>query len=69
MFVALHNNPLAGHQGFINTYRLLMERFAWERMKEDVWKYVKECTILQVNKVKNEHPPRMLQPLSILKQK
>jgi hypothetical protein len=41
---AFHDSPLAGHQGFLKTYRQIRERFAWKGLKEDVMRYVKECT-------------------------
>jgi hypothetical protein len=39
-----HDSPLAGHQGFLKTYRKIRERFAWKGLKEDIMHYVKECT-------------------------
>ena len=32
----VHNSPLAGHPGFLKTYRSLRERFSWKGLKGDV---------------------------------
>jgi hypothetical protein len=39
---ACHDSPVAGHQGFIKTYRQVRERFAWKGLKEDVMSHIKE---------------------------
>jgi hypothetical protein len=62
---AFHDSPLAGHQGFIKTYRQVRERFAWKGMKEDVMHHVRECTTFQENKDEHTHPTGLLQPLPI----
>jgi hypothetical protein len=62
---ATHDSPLAGHQGFLKTYRMIRERFSWKGLKEDVLKYVKECSTCQQNKVEHTHPAGLLQPLPI----
>ena len=30
---ASHDSPLAGHQGFLKTYRQIRERFSWKGLK------------------------------------
>jgi hypothetical protein len=62
---ACHDSPVAGHQGFIKTYRQIRERFAWKGLKEDVMRHIKECTTCQVNKDEHTHPTGLLQPLPI----
>ena len=62
---ACHDSPLAGHQGFIKTYRQIRERFAWKGLKEDVMHHIKECNTCQANKDEHTHPTRLLQPLII----
>jgi hypothetical protein len=62
---AFHDSPLAGHQGFLKTYRQIRERFVWKGLKEDVMRYVRECTTCQQNKVEHTHPTGLLQPLPI----
>jgi hypothetical protein len=60
---ACHDSPVAGHQGFVKTYKQIRERFAWKGMKEDVMHHIKECTTCQVNKDEHTHPAGSLQPL------
>jgi hypothetical protein len=60
---ASHDSPVAGHQGFIKTYRQIWERFAWKGLKEDVMRHMKECTTCQANKDEHTHPAGLLQPL------
>jgi hypothetical protein len=62
---ACHDSPVAGHQGFIKTYRQVRERFAWKGLKEDVMSHIKECNTCQANKDEHTHPTRLLQPLPI----
>jgi hypothetical protein len=66
---ACHDSPVAGHQGFIKTYRQIRERFSWKGLKEDVMRHIKECTTCQVNKDEHTHPTGLLQPLPIPKHK
>ena len=53
---ACHDSPVAGHQGFIKTYRQVRERFAWKGLKEDVMSHIKECNTCQANKDEHTHP-------------
>jgi predicted metal-dependent hydrolase len=62
---ACHDSPVAGHQGFVKTYRQVRERFSWKGLKEDVMRHIKECTTCQVNKDEHTHPTGLLQPLPI----
>jgi hypothetical protein len=64
-----HDSPLAGHQGFINTYRQVREMFAWKGMKEDFMCHIRECATFQENKDEHTHPAGLLQPLPILDHK
>jgi hypothetical protein len=66
---AFHDSPLAGHQGFLKTYRKIRERFAWKGLKEYAMRYVRECTTCQQNKVEHTHLAVLLQPLPIPTQK
>jgi hypothetical protein len=66
---ATHTSPLAGHPGYLKTYRQIRERFAWKGLKNDVLKFVRECHICHQNKVEHTHPAGLLQPLPILEQK
>jgi hypothetical protein len=62
---ACHDSSLAGHRGFIKTYRKIRERFAWKGMKEDVMLHIKEFSTCQENKDGHTHPTGLLQPLPI----
>lgn len=50
-------------------YRQVRERFTWKGLKNDVLRYVKECTTCQQNKAEQTYPAGLLQPLPILDQK
>jgi hypothetical protein len=60
-----HNSPLAGHQGYLKTYRKVRERFTWNIIKGDVLRNVRECMTLQQNKLDFTHPAELQQPLLI----
>jgi hypothetical protein len=66
---ATHTSPLAGHPGYLKTYRQIQERFAWKSLKTDVLKFVQKCHICQQNKVEHTHLTRLLQPFPIPEQK
>jgi hypothetical protein len=62
---AFHDSSLAGHQGFLKTYRQIRERFAWKGLKGEVMRNINECTLFQQNKDEHTHPVGLLQPLPI----
>jgi hypothetical protein len=62
---AFHDAPIAGHQGFLKTYRQIRERFSWKGLKGDIMRHIKECTTCQQNKDEHSHPTGLLQPLPI----
>ncbi|XP_059075191.1 uncharacterized protein LOC131875172 [Cryptomeria japonica] len=53
---SMHDISLAGHPGYFKTYRQVRERFTWKGLKNDVLRYVKECTTCQQNKAEQTHP-------------
>jgi hypothetical protein len=63
------DSPVAGHQGIVNTYKQVWERFSWKGLKEDVMNHIKECNTCQANKYEHTHPEGLLQPLPIPKKK
>jgi hypothetical protein len=69
ILTAVHDSPLAGHQGFFKTYRQIRERFSWKGLKQDIMRYVNECVTCQQRKSKHSLPVGLLQPLPILEQK
>lgn len=52
-----HNSKLAGHSGFLRTYKRIKEYYKWNTMKRDIKNYIKQCPSCQVNKV-NFKPPK-----------
>ena len=69
ILIAVHDSPLAGHQGFFKTYRQIRERFSWKGLKQDVMRHVSECVTCQQNKSEHALPARLLQPLPIPEKK
>jgi hypothetical protein len=69
ILTAVHDSPLASHQGFFKTYREIRERFSWKGLKQDVMRHVGECVTCQQNKSEHALPAGLLQPLPIPKQK
>jgi hypothetical protein len=69
ILTAVHDSPIAGHQGFFKTYRQIRERFSWKGLKHDVMRHVNECVTFQQNKSEHALPTRLLQPLPNLEQK
>jgi hypothetical protein len=66
---ACHDSPVAGHQGFLKTYRQIRERFSWKRLKGDIMRHIRDCTTCQQNKDEHSHPAGLLQPLPIPERK
>ena len=69
ILTAVHDSPLAGHQGFFKTYRQIIERFSWKGLKQDVMRHVSECVTCHQNKSEHALPAGLLQPLPIPEQK
>jgi hypothetical protein len=69
ILTAVHDSPLADHQGFFKTYRQIRERFSWKGLKQDVMRHVSECVTCQENKSYHSLPAGILQPLSIPEKK
>jgi hypothetical protein len=44
---AAHSAPLAGHPGYLKTYRNIQERFTWKGLQTDVLRFVRECSVIQ----------------------
>jgi hypothetical protein len=65
----VHDMPMAGNLGYLNTYRQVRGRFSWKGLKEDVLRYVRECMTFQHNNSELTQPTGFLQPLPTLEQK
>lgn len=61
-----HDSRWARHPGIQRTLALLMENYFWPKMREDVEAYMKTCLVCQQDKVENQLPPGLLEPLPIL---
>uniref|UniRef100_A0A2H8THY5 RNA-directed DNA polymerase n=1 Tax=Melanaphis sacchari TaxID=742174 RepID=A0A2H8THY5_9HEMI len=57
-----HDSKLGGHLGVNKTVKRIQKQFRWKGMKNDVKKYIKNCTSCQVNKISNRH---VKQPMAI----
>jgi len=66
---ATHNSPLAGHSGFLKTYRAIRENFSWRGLKGDVLRNMREHVDYQRNKMELSQLVSLLQLLPILKRK
>lgn len=45
-----HDSKLAGHSGFIRTYKRIKVYYYWASMKKDIKNYIKKCHSCQINK-------------------
>ncbi|GBC53574.1 putative integrase core domain protein [Rhizophagus irregularis DAOM 181602=DAOM 197198] len=61
-----HDDPLAGHFGFNETFRAIKEKYFWPQMGDDIKAYVQACDTCQRRKrpIKTEplHPIKVGQP-------
>jgi transposase InsO family protein len=48
-----HDEPTAGHMGYLKTLRRVQERYYWPGITKDVKEYVKACTICKKHKTSN----------------
>ena len=60
-----HSTSIAGHEGFLKTYKRVSRSFYWEGMKNDIKARVAACVVCQRNKYETLAPPGLLQPLPI----
>ena len=63
---SFHEDPLAGHFGFTETYRAINQRYFWPQMGNDIKEYVRTCDVCQKRQrlIKTEplHPIKVGQP-------
>lgn len=62
---ALHDDPLAGHQGVYRTQQRVSSRFYWPTMNSDVADYVKNCPSCNLNKKLGNPRRTTLQPVKL----
>jgi len=61
----LHDSSLGGHSGINATYLRVKRMFYWQKMREEVYQFVKHCENCQINKSEYIAPSGLLQPLPI----
>lgn len=60
---SLHSSAIGGHSGVQATYHLIRKLFAWTGLKQDVKRFVDQCSICKQAKAEHVRYPRLLQPL------
>lgn len=60
-----HDATIGGHLGIAKTTELIMRRFIWRGMHQDVKDYVTSCVSCQTSKPSNQLPMGLLKPLPI----
>ena len=60
-----HDSVVGGHSGEIKTYLRIAAEWYWIGLRKDVSRFVQQCTICQRNKVSQQSPMGLLQPLPI----
>lgn len=60
-----HDSKWAGHPGMTRTLALLQNSYYWPQMRDDVDAYVRTCLVCQQDKVEQQRPAGLLEPLPI----
>jgi hypothetical protein len=60
-----HDSRYSIHPGCTKLYKDLKVRFWWEKMREDIAKYVARCDTCHRVKAEHQRPAGLLQPLEI----
>ena len=60
-----HDTKWAGHPGMTRTLALVQNNYYWPRMQDDVEAYVRTCLVCQQDKVEQQHPAGLREPLPI----
>ncbi|KAD5961741.1 hypothetical protein E3N88_13214 [Mikania micrantha] len=63
-----HATPIAGHGGFLKTWKRVASQFYWPHLKKDVRVFVQQCLACQRQKYETLSPAGLLQPLPIPQQ-
>ncbi|XP_074346704.1 uncharacterized protein LOC141685510 [Apium graveolens] len=62
---AYHDSPVGGHAGEVKMYLRIAKDWYWKGMRGDVTTYVRQCVTCQQQKVSQQAPAGLLQPLPI----
>ena len=60
-----HDTKWVGHPGQRRTRTLLESAYHWSHIRDEVEAYVRTCLVCQQDKVEQQHPRGLLEPLSI----
>jgi hypothetical protein len=60
-----HNVPYGRHPGYQKTVVAIKSHYFCPGMKKEIVEYIARCMECQKVKAKNNHPTRLLQPLTI----
>lgn len=60
-----HDSVMGGHNGELKTYLRIAADWYWIGMRRSVSSYVQKCEVCQQNKVSQQSPAGLLQPLNI----
>ena len=60
-----HEAPYSAHPGVHRSIRLISRVFYWPGMTRDIKRYVRGCPLCHINKVGNQKPSGLLQPLPV----
>lgn len=63
LLMEYHASPLGGHLGIAKTTHRVESNFFWSSLKQDVKRFIKECSICQQVKSITRRPAGLLQPL------
>ncbi len=62
----VHDSKWEGHPCMHHTLTLMEDSYYWPRLRDDLKAYIKTCLIFQQDKVEQQIPIRLLEPLPIL---
>lgn len=54
IFKENHESSVAGHSGFLRTYKRIRENYKWTRMKTDIKNLINSCQSCQINKTSHK---------------
>ncbi|KAJ9537912.1 hypothetical protein OSB04_030645 [Centaurea solstitialis] len=60
-----HSSTIGGHSGITATIRRIGGSFSWSHLREDVARFINDCTICQQTKYTTHKPYGLLQPLPV----